>query len=57
MVVPDPCIFFPISKAGAVIPNRTKTFLANGTATFINRPATLPNNEPKNLHDCIILNI
>ena len=35
-------------------PYGADTYLANGIATFINRPANLPNNLPKNLPDCII---
>ena len=38
----------------AVKPNGVYTFLANGNATFINGPANLLNNLPKNTPDCII---
>ena len=38
----------------AVKPNGAYTFLANGNATFINEPANLLNNLPKNTPDCII---
>ena len=38
----------------AVKPNGANTFLANGNATFINGPANLLNNLPKNPPDCII---
>ena len=57
--VPEPCIFFWIlastAEAAAVIPNGTKIFYARGTATFINGPASLLNNDPKNPPDWIIL--
>ena len=39
------------SEAAAVISNGAKIFLAKGTATFINGPVILLNNEPKNLSD------
>ena len=45
------------AEAGAVIPNGAKIFSANGTATFINGPANLLNNESKNPTDWIILDI
>ena len=35
-----------IAEAAAVIPNEAKVFFANGTATFINGPANLLNNDP-----------
>ena len=38
-----------------VEPNGANTFLANGIATFINGPANLLNNLPKNPPDCINL--
>ena len=38
----------------AVKPNGANTFLANGNATFINGPANLLNNLPKNPPDYII---
>ena len=47
----------PIPEAVAVIPNGAKTFFANGIATFINGPANLLNNDPKNPPDWIILEI
>ena len=34
-------------------PNGANTFLANGIATFINEPANLLDNLPKNPPDCI----
>ena len=37
-----------IAYAAAVIPNGAKMFFAKGTATFINGPAILLNNDPKN---------
>ena len=61
VVVPEPCIFFwtpvSIAEAAAVIPNGAKIFPANGTATFINRPANLLNSDPKTPPDWIILEI
>ena len=55
IVVPEPCIFFlipaSIAEAAAVIPNGAKMFLAKGTATFINEPINLLNNDPKNPPD------
>ena len=52
--VPEPCIFFWIP---ASIANGAKTFFAKGIATFINGPANLLNNDPKNPADWIILEI
>ena len=46
-----------IAEAAAVIPNGAKTFFATGIATFINGPAILLNNDPKNPPDWIILEI
>ena len=46
-----------IAEAGAAIANGAKTFVATGTATFINRPANLLKNDPKNPPDWIILEI
>ena len=43
-----------IPDIAAVKPNGANTFLANGIATFINGPASLLNNLPKNPPDCII---
>ena len=62
LVVPEPCIFFwiptSIAEAAAVISNGAKIFLfAKGTATFIDGPANLLSNEPKNPPDWIILDI
>ena len=37
-----------ITEAAAVIPDGAKTFFAKGTAAFINEPAILLNNDPKN---------
>ena len=55
VVVPEPCIFFripaSIAEETAVIPNGAKTFFAKGIATFINGPANLLNNNPKNPPD------
>ena len=60
-VVPEPCIFFwipaSIAEAAAVISNGAKTFFAKWIATFINGPGNLPNNDPKNPPDWIILDI
>ena len=57
-LTPEPCIFFyilpSIADIAAVKPNGPNTFLANGNATFINGPANLLNNLPKNPPDCII---
>ena len=56
--VPEPCFFFLIpASIAAVIPNGGKIFFPKGTATFINGPASLPNNDPKNPADWIILEI
>ena len=44
-----------VSEAAAVTPNGAKISLAKGTAAFINGPANLLNNEPKNRLDWIIL--
>ena len=46
-----------IAEAAAVIPNGAKTFFAKGITTFINGPANLLNNDPKNPADWIILEI
>ena len=55
VVVPEPCIFFwipsLIAEAAANIPNGAKTFFAKGIHTFINGPANLLNNDPKNPAD------
>ena len=60
-VLSEPCIFFwihaSITEDAAVIPNGAKVFLAKGTATYINGPASLLNNDPKNPPDRIILEI
>ena len=40
-----------IAEAAAVIPNGTKKCFANRIATFINGPANLLNNDPKNPPD------
>ena len=47
----------PIAEAAVVITNGGKTFFAKGIATFINGPANLLNNDPKNPPDWIILEI
>ena len=46
-----------IAQAAAVIPNGAKTFFAKGIAIFINGPANLLNNDPKNPPNWIILEI
>ena len=46
-----------IAEAAAVLPNAAKTLSAKSIATFINGPATLVNNDPKNPPDRIILEI
>ena len=56
--VPELCIFFWIpGSIECIIPNGAKTFFAKGIATFINWPASLLNNDPKNPPDWIILEI
>ena len=60
--VPEPSIFFwiptSIAEAAAVISNGAKIVLfAKGTATFIDGPANLLSNKPKNPPDWIILDI
>ena len=40
-----------MTKAAAVIPNVVKIFFARGTVTFINGPASLLSNDPKNCPD------
>ena len=54
-MVLEPYIFFwihaSIAEAAAVIPNGAKTFFVKGIATFINGPANLLNNDPKNPAD------
>ena len=42
-----------IAYIAAVKPNGADIFLANGITTFINGPANLLNNLPKNPPDCI----
>ena len=44
-----------IAEAAAVIPNDANTFFAKGTATFINGPTNLLNEDPTNPRDWIIL--
>ena len=49
-----------IAEVAAVIPNGAKTFakgIAKGIATFINGPANLLNNDPKNPPHWFILDI
>ena len=46
-----------IADAAAVIPNGAETFFAKGISIFINGPANLLNNYPKNPPDWIILEI
>ena len=61
VVVPEVCIYFwipeSIAEVAAVISNRGKIFFAKGASTFINGPAVLLNNEPKNHPDWISLDI
>ena len=56
-LTPEPCIVFcilpSIADIAAVKPNGATPFLANGNATFVNGPANLLNNLPKNPPDCI----
>ena len=40
-----------IAETATVIPNGPNIFFANGTAPFINGPAYLLNNDPKNPAD------
>ena len=40
-----------IAEAAVVIPNGAKTFFAIGSAAFINGPANLLDNKPKNPPD------
>ena len=47
------CILPSIAYITAVKPNGANTFLANGNATYINGPANLLNNLPKNPPYCI----
>ena len=47
------CILPSTADIAAVKPNGANTFLANGIASFINGPANLLNNLPKNPPDCI----
>ena len=55
VVFPEPCIFLSIlpsiDEAAAVIPNEAKIFFASGAAAFLNGPASLLNNDPKNPPD------
>ena len=55
VVVLEPHIFFwippSIAEAAAVTPNGANIFFAKGTATFINGPANLLSNDPKNSSD------
>ena len=55
VVVPEPSIFFwisaPIAEAAPVIPNKAKTTSAKGITAFINGPANILNNDPKNPPD------
>ena len=55
VVVLESCIFSwipaSVAEAAAVIPNGTKICFEIATATFINAPAILLNNEPKNSPD------
>ena len=47
------CILQSIADIAAVKPNGASTFLVNGIATFINGPANLLSNLPKNPPDCM----
>ena len=47
------CILPSVADIAAVKPNGANTFLANDISTFINGPANLLNNLPKNPSDCI----
>ena len=47
------CILPSIADTAAVKPNGANIFLADDIATFINGPANLLNNLPKNPPDCI----
>ena len=51
------CFWIPesIAEAAVVIPDGAKAFFAKLIATFINGPANLLNNDPKNPPDWIIL--
>ena len=59
VVLPELCIFFwipaSIAEAAAVIGIGAKSFCADGIATFINGPANLLNNDPKNPPDWTFL--
>ena len=61
VAAPEPWIFFwipaSIAEVAVAIPSGAKIFFAKGTATFINRPANLLNNDPKNPPDWTILEI
>ena len=46
-----------IAEAAAVISNGAKKFLVEGIATFVNEPANVLNNDPKNPPDWIILEV
>ena len=46
-----------IAEAAAVIPNGAKIIFAKVTATYINGPANLLDNDPKNPPDWIVLEI
>ena len=48
------CILLSIADIATVKPNGANTFLANGSATFINGSTNGFNNLPKNPPDCII---
>ena len=55
VIISEPCIFFwipaSIAEAAAVISNGAKKYFAKGTTTSINGPASLLDNDPKNLPD------
>ena len=55
VVISELCIFFwipaSIAEAAAVISNGAKKYFAKGTATSINGPASLLDNDHKNLPD------
>ena len=50
-------VFASIGEATAVIPKGTKIVFAKGTATFVNGPENLLNDDPKIPPDWIILDI
>ena len=53
LVLPSRRLVCTAAEDDFVKPNGANTFLANGIAAFINGPASLLNNLPKNPPDCI----